>query len=445
MAVGGLALIAHGPAAAGPHSEVASSFDEDDEFDLHVTLDYGFDFRKGTIGREQVGAPGTDPNDPLPVARDLKFKTVQHTVTPKVVIGLFHDIAIGVGLPIVVRRAHDIRLDGVGRAESATLAGGLLPMSGFDANDPNGPGFTSGSQVFRSPTRAGLDQVHLSLIWAPMNQERDDTKPTWKLIADLGIPIGSEMAFDRMDPEGETGVGRGLWEVELRTTVAKRMTWAEPFVDVWWKAPFSESDASAFTDLGFGSRRTSAQQQAGTRFGFEAFIVDKPVEQHRVSLELAAFFRANFEGRAYSEMWEVFAYAGDARAGGPLVLDDDPVTMGQQARSHPGVSNVENYLTLGGSAGLMAQIGEKVRFGASFALLRDQSHIITFADAGTDKPTCSGSNTPPACEVGSNDVVDPGTDEVNPHYVESIDLVGQRYRQTGATDYVVTVDARFLW
>ncbi len=431
-------------AHAGPYSEVPSAFDEGDDFDLNLRLDYSLDVRRGKIQRENVGEAGTTADDPIPLDDDLSYAGTRHTLTPEMQMGLFHDTWVSVGLPIVIRDTRSLSLD-VDRSASSTIRDGLLPQNGFDSHDPTGPGFTSGKRIFRGPTRAGLDQVYLGLGVAPMNQERDDTKPTWKLQAEVRIPIGTVQSFDRMDPEGDTGVGRGLWEVNLSTSIAKQLTWAEPYVELWWRAPFKQTKDSHFDDLGFGSRRTAAQQQAGTRFGFDAFLLNKPKDHQRVSLQFEASLVGQFEGRAYTEMWEIFQYAGDARVGGPLVLDKDPLTAGVQAASYPGVSNVENYLSMGGLVGIQAELGEKVRFGAGFQLTHDQSHIISFADAGRDKPTCSGSAQPPDCEVMSNDVVDPGTDEVNPHYAETIDLVGRRYRLDGATDYTFLVDARLLF
>jgi hypothetical protein len=166
--------------------------------------------------------------------------------------------------------------------------------------------------------------------------------------------------------------------------------------------------------------------------------------KQRVTLSLSTTMRANFEGRDYAEMWEIFAYAGDARTGGPLVLDADPTRPGVDAVSHPGISNVENYVTLGGQLGIGAELGEKVRFGASLALSHDQSHIISFTDAGVDKATCRNGQSPPACEIMSNEVVDPGSDEVNPLHVPTVDQVGKRYRLDGADDFVFMVDVRVL-
>jgi hypothetical protein len=217
--------------------------------------------------------------------------------------------------------------------------------------------------------------------------------------------------------------------------MAKRLSWAEPFVDVWWRAPIGRKSDSPFKPLEpeFGQKRTSAQQHAGTRFGFEAFAWEKPEDKQRVSIELGALLQANFEGRAYTEMWEIFQYAGDATADGPLILDSNPTAVGVQAYSHPGVSNVENYLTFGGRVGVRAELGPKVSLGAFFELAHDQSHLISFADAGVDK------------DNDGNDVVDPGTDEVNPFHVRLIDMVGHRYLVDEATNYIVLVTARGMF
>lgn len=430
-------------AAAGPHTDIASAFDEGDAFDLFVSFDYILGFHNAKIRRENVGAPGTTPDSPLPLQDDLKYTSTQHTLVPRIAIGVFHDLNISAALPIVISNSRSLSLDGTSRTSSSTIVDGLLPMNGFNADDL-ATGFPSGNEIFRGPTRAGLDQVHLGITWAPMNQARDDTKPTWKLGAEARIAIGSAMKLDRSNPDANTGVGRGVHEVYLWTSIAKRSGWAEPFVEFWWRAPFATTDDSAFIEPGFGQRRTAAQQHAGTRFGFEAIVWEKPPEKTRVSFDVSARLEAHFEGRAYTEMWEVFAFAGDATGGGPLILDRDPTNAGLQALSHPGVSNVENYLSFAGRLGVRAELGEKVRLGMSFEYVRQQAHIISFADAGVDKPTCGGSVTT-GCEADRNDVVNPGTDEVNPLHVPLVDVVGHRYRVSASSDFLFLVDAQFLF
>lgn len=456
------ALATPGVAAAGEYTEIASALDDDDPFDLHVTLSYGFEGGSAAIKREFVGHPSAMPGQAMPIVKDLVVKGSRHTITPTIRVGVMKDLELSLAIPYVIVDSYTLELDQRGdcifpgpgvamstcidRTNSSTIIDGLLGPMGFDANDPTGPGFIDEADptIFRGTKRSGLDQIHLGVAWAPMNQARDSTKPTWKLGLQLRLAAGDVMRFDREDPSRHTGVSRGLHEIRLWTSVAKRVSWAEPFVELWWLAPFGKTSDSQFIEVGFGAEREGPQQHAGTRFGFEGIIYESRDAHQRVGLEFSTRLEAHFEGRAYSPMWEVFAYAGSTSFGGPLVLDADPEAPGVQNLSHPGVTNVENYLTFAGRLGLNARIGEKVDFGASFELLHDQQHYITFADAGVDLPRCqNGGNTD--CEAENNETVDPNTVEVNPYHKAVIDSTGHRYRVEEDTQFVVLVSGTILF
>jgi len=443
------------PAAAGPYSEVTSAADEGDPFDLHIAIEYDFDGRETVVKRERVG---TGTRDTIPVALDLVSKHSRHTIVPRAELGIFHDLALTFALPYVVLDARELDLDQrdtpcdfaagtcVDRDTSSTIADGLLPREGFDADDP-ATGFPGNdTKIFRGVDRSGLDQVHLGLVWAPMNQARDSTKPTWKLGAELRVAIGKIQKFDAADPGSETGVSSGVHEVRLYSSMAKRIGWAEPYFEAWWMAPVGEKEGSPFQDPGFGAESIAKQQEAGTRFGFEAVAVDRGPDLQRVSLDLSARLVGHFEGRNYSEMWEVFALAGDRDRAGPLVLDEDPTMTGLQALSHPGITNIENYLELGGRFALRADLGPLVHVAAFGELSRETTHAISFADAGVDRPTCEGGQAEGTeCEIGGNDVVNPGTVEENPLHVPLIDLVGHRYISDEGINVRLGVEARILF
>lgn len=448
----GVLAAAAAPARANPHLEIASAADEGDPFDVHVGVDYVFTSVRAAIKREFAGYPGTDPDGPMPLVKDLVLSGLRHEIVPRLEIGLFTDLAAYGALPIVVRDQRSLDLDQredvcvfpgggtptcIDSTNSSTIQDGLLPSTGFDAGDPGGPGFADGGDpmIFRGVDRTGLDQLQLGLAWAPMNQRRDDTKPTWKIGAEARIAIGKPAAFDRASPSTEDGVGRGVHEVKLWTSMAKRTSWAIPYFEAWWIAAIGKTDDSAFRDPPqgeFGAERLDPQQQAGTRFGFEALTWRGDTPDEHVGFDVSTRLETRFAGRAYSEMWEVLAFAGDAAAGGPLVLEADP-RMGGPEFSHPGISNVENYLTMAARLGLEAAIGPRVQFGASVEYAWDQSHLITFADAGVDDPD------------DANDVVDPGTAEVNPFHVPTIDDAGHRYRVDQARSFVVGVHALVLF
>ncbi|HTJ47788.1 MAG TPA: hypothetical protein VL463_37080 [Kofleriaceae bacterium] len=448
-----------GAAHAGPDSEVPSSFDPDHGFGAHVTLDYDFSYRHSVIERETIDGTATPGQDPTQLRREFIFSSQRHTIVPKIELGIFHDVWIYGALPYVLTDSRQLEFDQqqtpctftgtepacVNRANSSTIADGLLPMTGFDAHDPT-VGFTdpSSALIFRGPDRSGLDQIYLGLGWAPMNQRRDDTKPTWKLGAELRLAVGKVAKLDRTMPSRENGVGEGVDEIRLWTTFARKRGWAEPYVELSWQAPIGHTKDSPFNDPGFGARRTDKQQEASVRAGFEAIAVDNQVDHERFSLDFSGVAAAHFEGRAYSEMWEVFAFAGDAAGGGPLVLDADPTQSGVQALSHPGVSNVENYLELGGRLSARAEIGSRVHLAAFGQFRGETQHIISFTDAGVDLPTCTA-NTTTGCEDESNEVVNPGTAEVNPLHVPIIDLVGHRYRSVGAMTFDIGAELQILF
>jgi hypothetical protein len=446
------------PALASPHSEVASAFDAEDRFDLHVSLEYGLELHRAGIRREQSGLPGTQPTDPVPVVKDLFFEGSRHLIMPRLELGLFTDLALTAALPVVISDGRTLLLDQrdtpcvfpggsqpatcIDRTNSSTIADNILPANGFDAEDPGGPGFANGATIFRGPARAGLDQVHVGLVWAPMNQDRDDTKPTWKIGAEGRLAIGAPMRLNPQNPGSEASVGRGVHEVYAWTSFARRLRWAEPFMKIWWLAPVLEVEDSAFRPLGFGQDRSAAQQRAGVDFGIELPIWGQRGAQ-RVVADAGARIQGNFEGRAYTEMWEVFQYAGTPGRGGPLVLDASPDQEGRQDLAHPGVTTVENHLQMGGDLGVRVELG-KLQVGLSFALMYTQPHAIAFSDAGQDLPTCGAGVSGP-CENDDNAIVNSGTAEVNPGYVTLIDLVGQRYRVDEVLDYAVAIEARMLF
>jgi hypothetical protein len=427
-------------ARANPASIVPSAADPGDPADLNVRVDYDYIYETSNLYREGVGEP-VDPLAPLPRHKDLAFKQFKHLITPRAELGVFHDTWVSVALPIVVQNERELSLaSGIGRDGSSALRDGLVPIEGFDAKDPGTP--PPGDLVFRGINRKGLDQVHLGLHVAPMSQERDDTKPTWKLGAELRVAVGRVMRFDAMSPGSETGVGRGVHELRLVTSVDKRYTHTESWFELFWQVPLDVKEPSLFKDPGFGATNVTPGQQAGVHFGVETFFVDDAV--NKISLDLGGRFDGHFEGRDYNELWELFAYAGDARLGGPLVLDGDPTTPELQGRSHPGISNFENYLELGARIAVRAQLGRYVRFAALVDLVWKTDHLITFADAGIDLPTCDGSNAP-KCEDGEDTVVNPGTAEVNPLHAPRVDLVGHRYHSEDNFGFVIGVEGQVLF
>jgi hypothetical protein len=327
---------------------------------------------------------------------------------------------------------------GADRATATTFTDGILPPGGFDALDPGTP--PSGNLVFRSVTRSGVPELRGGIALTPMNQAVDDTKPTWKLGAEMRFAIGRVMRFDALAPGSETGVSTGVHELRLWTSVDRRYRYFEGWFEAFWQLPVYARSTALYYDPGFGGSNLKAGQTAGASFGLEGYLVDNPGTGNRVSLDLGTRLTAHFEGRGYTELWEVFSLAGDRRLGGPLILDADPTSPGLQALSHPGISNFESYLEATARLALRGKLGSHVTFAAFGELAWKTDHIISFADAGIDLPTCP--TGAPKCETDGNEVINAGTAEINPLHSRTIDLVGHRYRAEQSRGYILGAQAQ---
>jgi hypothetical protein len=401
--------------------------------------DYEYDIDSALITREQVGNPDTDPLAPLPTRREFDFHQYRHVLTPGLELGVYRDVWVSFAAPLVLAQSSELDLaSGVARTDSTTFIDGILTGTGFDARAPGTP--PSGNLAFRDVSRSGVPELRGGVGFAAMNQARDPTKPTWKLGAELRLSIGRVMRFDAVNPAQETGVSTGVDELRLWTSVDRRYRYFESWFEAFYQRPIYTRGAALFTDPGFGAANTDPGQTAGISFGAEAYLLDDVATGNRINVELGTRLVAHFEGRGYTEMWQVFAFAGDSRTAGPLVLDGDPTMPGVQALSHPGISNFESYLETSARLALRARLGTHLSFAASSELIWKTDHVISFADAGFDLPTCPTGT--PRCENDDNDLVNPGTQEVNPLHVRAIDLVGHRYHSENNLGIVLGVEAQ---
>ena len=192
-----------------------------------------------------------------------------------------------------------------------------------------------------------------------------------------------------------------------------------------------------FIDL-TGITRNSVEVMTSIRvfpqpYGFNGIPWQNPRQNQYLAIEVRANATAHFEGRGYSEMWEIFAYGGDVTTdpAAPLAVDLDPTSASDAPVAHPGVTSIENYLTFGGRLGLRGQMGDNAKFNASFAIDYDQSHRISWTDAGKD--------------LDDNKQVDPDSKEVNPLFQREIDLPGRRYLVDESVTYALMLSGTIMF
>jgi hypothetical protein len=445
-------------AQAAEVTRVASSFEDDDVFDLHFGVTYDYQFKRAAVLREWN--TGTPTDDRTQLVKDLIYRQQRHTLTPTLEIGLWHDLAIYASLPVVLADIRDYSFDKraddcsfgneapatcVDKDNSTTLRDEIVPYNGFDATNTANPfrQFTGPGTdlIFKAPNRRGLDQIHVGIKYGILNEEKRTHMPNWVVGLEGRFAVGRAMTFSRDitvdDPSGNHRVGRRVHELGLWTSLSRRYRFLDPFFTAYWRQSIRAS-GSQFTDFSsLGAQGSRApQSQAGITVGGEIVPWERKAKNLKVSILLQGSAELHYGGRAYSEVWELLAdspamvgandpaRAGDCDRNQALAFarenPGDPgyvAAGGSSCERFGGVTNLQDYGTFGFRGGLNLHLSKYVRVALGANVSTDTRHFLTAANRG-DANAVGG---------GDPDRVDPNTAEVNPVRRDVVDNVGRRY------------------
>ena len=424
-------------------TDLASSGEPHKVVDVRVAVGYLHREVRGQLKREVDGAVAAQ--DSALSFRDLTFARSRDELSLRVEVGLFRDLMLHAELPIVLSDQTSLSYDRtaspctlppvagascVAAGNSSTVADGIAPANGYDAT--HGGDGIGDPVLFRGVRRGAvggsgadvLDTFSFGLSWAPLSQRRDPSKPTWVLMIEPRLSVGTVRAFDRAAPDANHGVADGVHRIAFRTAVSRRIGRFEPYASLFYLLPIARA-GSAFEDYGSAQKIKDPQHQAGGAFGAEIVAYEEGGPDWRVVVDLRGRLEGHFAGRGYSEAWELFAGSPALRCDEAQNSACDPSATrnAYQGRPHTGVTAIDGYATLGVELAVDALMTRFFRLRIAFGYARDQSHLVTGDDVGT--PTLPGGKVAQAAEF-------------NPAYRPVIDQVGRRY----AVDNVDTFDAR---
>jgi hypothetical protein len=453
----GLALGLSQTATAAEVTRVATAFEEDNPFDLHFGVSYQYDFKKAAILREWSDGQNTR------LARDLIYRQKRQTVAASIEIGVYKDLAIYAALPIVVSDNRNYEFDqegdcvfaddpGVGSGEatcvnksnSTSIRDGIIPRDGFDALEPDDPYNSLDGEdtnlIFNSPTRRGLDQVHVGIKYGVTNQTKWSHLPNWVIGLEGRFAVGRPMTFSRHtygpdgDPDANHRVGRGIHQIGVWTALSRRYRYLEPFFGAHWMYGMRAGNTELRSFSTDAQTVKNPMQEAGAYFGAEIVPWERKAKQQKVSIILSGSAVLKYNGQGYSEVWELLsdspALAGvddpgnqtcdvaGAIAGDPAndANDEDYLSDGGgDCRAFNGITTIQDYATFGARAALNFHLGKYARLNLGADMQTDTRHFLTAASRG--QPDLAG----------DPDVVDPGTADVNPVRRDVVDSVGRRY------------------
>ena len=390
-------------AQAAEVTRVVSAFDDENGFDLNLTASWLHEAKSALIKRESESA--ATAAGPVGVVPDFKYAQTRDVLNLRLDFGVLWDVGLHVQAPLVLADSNTVTLDSGVSADNAAFL-----------QSPS----ASGSQVFKSPTRSGFQDLGLGVTWAVFNQRRDDTKPTWTLGFDADLDVFKDMRFDPTNPNGNQATGLGYHQLIWSTWVSKRFRHFDPYFGASYMLPI-RTNGSIFQDYNPATQTSvNPQQQAMVTIGVEQIAWENPRGDQRVTIEARGHLEEHFAGRGYSELWEPLSGSPNCTVGGTGTACRPDLDVGTDAQGnptaapYPGVTNIDAYGSFGGDVGLNIQVGRYIRFRGLFGLTVDAPHFITNANAGVD--------TNHDGAVNSLDKA-----EANPVYRESIDSPGRRF------------------
>ena len=403
--------VAASPAFAAEVTDVADAADtvhigtleRDDNFDLYFTgVDFEMTMENGKITREPIDRPGLDPSSTRDCvaknARDcqpvdeLRYKRNTNRYRINAEMGIFHDLSLTFGWSMVFSETMKFRYAKGVNAGNSTVDGTAFGKL-FDHK------FESQRGGLGKP---GSGPFELGLKFAPLSDERDESKPSWVLKLNWASPW-TQTTYNpaiRATKSNPGSVGDGVHRVTFATALSKRIAnlgliginpnlarrgYIDPYMEFRYTLPVPQSGTK-------GALRDNIKTK-GNPFGvppsheahFDAGFEIVPLEDLRagrkVALDLglrSAFFT---EGRNYSEL------------SGPL---------GE-------LTYTEQYMYVGGLLGLYVQAAEFIRIKAGVTVGTDTEHFLTNEDVGKDM---NGDNQVLHPEDDSNNV----KDQLNPNF-----------------------------
>jgi len=460
-------------------TQVVDAFDEDDPFDLSLSLGFESSRRSAKILRETaVTQPRFASGGYTPANLNVaEYEATISRLIARADIGLYKDVALIFRLPIVLSYAQKLSaLDGSGTQQALALEG------------------LAGEQLFRlpfeSPTRSGIEYLALGLDVAVMNQARDPSKPTWML--------GIEGRFDVSEPmhacndatsslnlsgttqrrcahpsdvdrdgsaqgplegsfsgEREPGVSRGVTGLELHTVISRRVKYIEPYGGFRALLEFP-TGASDYGAVDFEGSLVNHPPLRGTMLvGINVIPWEVRDRFQRVTLDFRFTGTYVSEGRDYSELFDALGSSDAPSLRTPnyskYMANPDPDTAGvapsvvdpdSRRVYFTGLTDVQAHGTYVLSGSFTWQAGEYVKFNVGTALNLTQGHFITFDQACNpdfdDELSKSG-----YCRAGGSAPRSSGLP--NPNFRKVLNDTGRRLKVDDSTGFDAWLNATVLF
>jgi len=431
--------------------DVVDAFDDEDLFDLNITAGYLRTWELGRIERQAADGIG-DGRNSQHWDGVANYERGINQLMLGLDVGIFRDLAVYARLPLIL---SDDR--------SLTAVSGFNPSTLETPSD--GPLFdlTGG---FNSPTRSGVDYLAVGLAWSILNQNRDNTLPTWMVMVEGRFNLGDPMRacggaggalncnyrqapmpgvpeMPAPDPSRQSaGVGRGMNALRIETRSSWRYEVVEPYAGLAFQIEWPGYSNSSFIPQGNLQGYINELPPITGRFTLGMAIIPFEDREHfqRFSIDLRLNGDYVSEGHDYSPLFDALGSSANAHlsrlsrsCSGPDCAPDGTIPF-------YGLTDTQSHGRFGGQLTLEMVAARYIRFSVLAGFMYSPAYVITQADA------CNPNVTPVDPPLGE----DPrrgtcASGIINPHHRPVIDLPGTRFRmaEQWQVDLGINVTATF--
>ena len=476
-------------------TSVVDAFDDDDPFDLHLSLGFEQTWKSGKVLRETTSNLPQYSSGGF-TASNMSVASYSQSISrlnTRADIGIYKDIALVLRMPVILSNDQKLGdLDGSVAHQSLVTQGA--------------PGEQLFRLPFKSPTRSGIEYFAVGVDVSPMNQTRDRTKPTWTLgvegrfsVSEPMHPCGSATGLngsnaqiscantsdinrggkpsqvpDPSNPgsflDGTTfnggnkaGVSRGTTGLEAHTFISKRVKYIEPYTGFIALFEFQNANSEyGATDLQ-GSLVNHPPFQGTLIGGLSVFPWEVRDQFQRIEIDFRASGTYRSEGRDYSPLFDALGSsdAPSLRRPNFAGFKQNPATVGStdplaihsvvdpasQKVYTTGITDVQQHGIYTFSTQFTFQAGEYVKFNLGGAFTAEQGHIITLdqpcnPDFNHDVGASGPCHTQAA---GASTSTLSATGIPNPNYRAVIDAPGRRFLVSGVTTWDAWVNATVMF
>ena len=411
-------------AAPSEYTDVIDAFDGEDAIDIQARIEFRSTFSSALVQREVIDdTTGQTGNDGR--FRDLlDHSAVRNELQLGLEVGLYHDIMMFVGLPIVLSDDEELTLvDGRDCDDAGSACSRLLYEPPTDGGRPQVL-FTAGPRVV-SEQRSGLPRIDLGFAFGLLNQYRG-ADATWVLRATLGIPTADAKTACVTGMSCAPGLSDGSLWLTLESRWSRRYRYVEPLLGISHRFGWVTSGEDTFmtkTDDAADSLPTTTEATAGA-----AFVPWEDRMRHqRFSIELLGRAAYISKGRGMSPLFDALGTSEHSQITGAGAIGAQPFS---------GVTTIGAHGRLGTDLMLVMKAAQYVRFtlGTELGVLTD--HLITGAeDCGPSAPRIDGDDSATVCAAS----------QISPLYRPMIDAPNQRFQLTNAIiiDLVARAQGQF--